>query len=102
MPVGVVYLFEVVHVAEQEDEGTAGPAPASEGLVEDARVQDAGEEVALGERAELFGVSPVLIREPADERATRRVGHKTDCRCRGENLTRWHARRRHDCERIEP
>src|SRR6478735_9021104 len=56
MAVRVVHRLEAVHVAEQQDEGLAVRTPARERLVEDARVQDVGEEVALREVAELHDV----------------------------------------------
>ena len=41
-------------------------------LVEHARIEEAGEEVAFRELAQLFEVAPVLAREPADQERRRR------------------------------
>ena len=49
VPVRVVHQLEVVHVAEQEQERPSCLTPPRERLVEDACVEDPGEEVAVRE-----------------------------------------------------
>src|SRR5947208_2362380 len=47
----VVDLLQVVHISQQEDEWPACVTASSERFVEHARVEDAGEEVTLGQLA---------------------------------------------------
>ena len=88
VPVRVVDRLEVVHVAEEQHERIAGVAEAREHLVEDARVEDARQEVAFGEVAQLLDVAAVLGPEPADECAARRERDEADSRGIGEHVTR--------------
>ena len=77
----VVDLLQVVHVAEQQQERAGCAATTCQSLVEHARVEDAGEEVALRELAKLSEVAPVLVGEPADEGAAGGIRDEADhCR----------------------
>src|SRR4029453_13053008 len=65
--VRVVQRLQVVKVAEQEQERRSVCASARERLVEDPRVENAREEVAVGELFQAVHVPEVLVRKPADE-----------------------------------
>ena len=97
----VVDQLEVVHVGKEQQEGAGSAAATCQGIVEHARVEDAGEEVTFRELAKLSEVPPVLVREPADQDAARGVGDEADHGRSGEDVARRQARGYHDRERVE-
>jgi undecaprenyl-phosphate 4-deoxy-4-formamido-L-arabinose transferase len=102
VPVRVVDELEVVHVAEQEQERFPRLTPPGERLVEHAGVEDPGEEVAVGELAQLLDVAAMLAREPSDQHAAGAVGEESHyCRGRHDVACRQ-PRRDDDCECVEP
>ena len=78
VPVAVVRLLEAVHVADEQGEPALAAAAPLEVLLEGADVQQAGQVIALRERAEAIDEVAVAAREPADQDPARDVRERAD------------------------
>jgi hypothetical protein len=84
----VVQLLERVHVGEEQAERASRLQPLRDRRLERACVRKTGEDVALGEDAELVHHRAVAAREQADQRADADEGDDPDRRAAGEHVGR--------------